>query len=336
MTFLQNLRKSTQDGVIPEKLSGILAAFYNSYADALKTYEKDIADYEPIFSTLLKVIIEQLLRPYTFNPYHSKITHPFDYYTFGNDFIRPLIDLEASQILGNKNLDTIEAILKKGENVIFLANHQIEADPQVITILLERTPYTFGENIIYIAGERVLTDPLAAPFSKGRNLLCIFSKRHIENPPEMKAEKQRHNKKTIFAMQELLNEGSKCIYVAPSGGRDRQNEKGEIEISAFDPQSVELFSLMAKKATTPTHFFPLALFTYHILPPPDSIGGELGECRKTEGGEAHLYFGEEIFFDDIPVNEVFDKRKLRTKKTKYCWQKLKNLYKALTALSSAQ
>ena len=36
--------------------------------------------------------------------------------------------------------------------------------------------------MIMVAGDRVTTDVVAVPFSKGRNLLCIFSKKHIENP----------------------------------------------------------------------------------------------------------------------------------------------------------
>ena len=36
-------------------------------------------------------------------------------------------------------LKTIVDSLEKGENAIFLANHQTEADPQAISILLEDT-----------------------------------------------------------------------------------------------------------------------------------------------------------------------------------------------------
>ena len=43
--------------------------------------------------------------------------------------------------------------------------------------------------MIFVAGERVITDPLAIPFSMGSNLLCIYSKRYIDHPPEKKIEK---------------------------------------------------------------------------------------------------------------------------------------------------
>ena len=80
--------------------------------------------------------------------------------------------------------------LKKGHNVVFLANHQIEADPQAISILLDERFPGIAPEMIFVAGERVITDPLAVPFSMGRSLLCIYSKRYIDNPPEQKADKQ--------------------------------------------------------------------------------------------------------------------------------------------------
>jgi len=332
MIFLEEVERLSREGRIPKKFSGILCSFYASYSRVLQNYGKDITSYKDLFSTFLKIVLEQLSSPYSFEPYHSKVTQPFDYYSFGNDFLRPLIQLEESQVMGTTHFDGVQDILSKGENVVFLANHQTEADPQLMTILLEKNAYTFGQDIIYVAGERVLTDPLAAPFSRGRNLLCIFSKRHIENPPEQKVEKQKHNKKTLAAMQSLLNEGAKVIYVAPSGGRDRQNTEGKIEVAPFDPQSVELFSLIAKKSTTKTHFFPLALHTYHILPPPDSIGGDLGEHRETKGGRAHLALGQEILFNDIAPGEEIDKWERRDRQAKHCWSLVRGLYVRLEKL----
>ena len=53
------------------------------------------------------------------------------------------------------------------------------------------------QDMIMVAGHRVTTDVVAVPFSKARNLLCIYSKRHIDNPPEEKPKKMRHNAKTM-------------------------------------------------------------------------------------------------------------------------------------------
>ncbi len=147
--------------------------------------------------------------------------------------MRPLVDEKLSTIRGEKNLSEVQSHLKKGHNVVFLANHQIEADPQAISILLDGRFPNIAPEMIFVAGERVITDPLAVPFSMGRSLLCIYSKRYIDNPPEKKAAKQVHNKRTMELMSHLLKEGGKCIYVAPSGGRDRPNEEGKIEAGCF-------------------------------------------------------------------------------------------------------
>ena len=51
----------------------------------------------------------------------------------------------------------------------------------------------FAYDMVHVAGDRVTTDPVAVPFSKGRNLLCIYSKRHMNNPPELASKKKMHN-----------------------------------------------------------------------------------------------------------------------------------------------
>ncbi len=203
-----------------------------------------------LFFELLK---DQLRSPYQFEPYHQKIRHPIDYYQFSLDFIRPLIEEKGSKVLGQGILDKIERQIEAGENVVFYANHQTETDPQAIAILLQKTHPKLAEEIIYVAGERVVTDPLAIPFSMGTNLLCIYSKRYIDYPLELKAQKMLHNKNTMELMSRLLQEGGKAIYVAPSGGRDRRDATGAVFPAPFDPNSVEMFYLMAKKAKEAIH-----------------------------------------------------------------------------------
>ena len=78
--------------------------------------------------------------------------------------------------------------------------------------------------------------------------LCIFSKKHIENPPELKSQKSRHNRNVMKTMQQMFTEGGKVIWVAPSGGRDRSDEAGKFAVAPFDSKSVEMFRLMADKA----------------------------------------------------------------------------------------
>lgn len=65
-----------------------------------------------------------------------------DVFVRGNDFLRPMIISERSKLEGRENVDKIEEYIQRGDNVIFLSNHQTEADPQVrpVTALLLPLP----------------------------------------------------------------------------------------------------------------------------------------------------------------------------------------------------
>ena len=313
----QILEDSVKKGDISEKIRQLLYPFLESYLLAFPGKEEMVF---PILLEFLHLVKMQYQHPFQFEPYHERIVKPFNYYAFGLNFIRPLLDRETSSIIGEKNLEEIEHHLEQKHNVIFFANHQIEADPQAIALLLkEKFPLTVLQ-MIFVAGERVITDPLAVPFSMGCNLLCIYSKRYIDYPSELKTQKQLHNKKTMRLMSDLLQEGGKCIYVAPSGGRDRRNAHGEVEISPFDPQSIEMFYLMAKKSKTPTFFYPMALGTYDLLPPPETIQVELGEKRSIQRVGIHLAAGTQIDMEYFPGSEDPDKHVRRKSRADYIWK----------------
>jgi len=59
--------------------------------------------------------------------------------------------------------------------------------------------------VVYVAGDRVVTDPMCKPFSMGRNLFCVHSKKHLNDIPELKASKMETNRKTLVSMQRSLN-----------------------------------------------------------------------------------------------------------------------------------
>lgn len=325
-SFVDELQAVYQAGSIPEKIKLILADFYKTYKKELT--EADLASNKPdeLFLKLLTLVKKELASPSHFEPYHEQVRAPFDYYAFGLDLLKPLVDIEHSTTLGLDHLKEVDRHIKNGHNVVLLANHQIEADPQAISILLEKTYPELATSMIFVAGERVLTDPLAVPFSLGRNLLCIYSKRYIDNPPEMKHQKQLHNKKTMEKMSELLKAGGKCIYVAPSGGRDRPNENGDIVVAPFDPQSIEMFYLMARRAKTPTFFYPLALATYSLLPPPQTIQVELGELRTTNRGAIHLALGPQIDMEHFPGSDTTNKHEQRKVRAEYIYHLVKQEY----------
>ena len=314
---------------MPEKVKQNLYSFYFGYKKALDPHQVDPSSYGSWFADFLHYIQMQVTTPFIFQPYHEKVRYPYDYYKFGNDFFRRLVDEKNSRVHGQAQIEEILSHKKKGHNIILLANHQIEADPQAISILLDEKYPGLAEEMIFVAGERVITDPLAVPFSMGRNLLCIYSKRYIDHPPEKKAEKQHHNKRAMELMRILLQEGGKCIYVAPSGGRDRKNDKGVVEVAKFDPQSIEMFYLMAQKAKTPTYFYPMALATYDLFPPPETIQIELGETRVSKRGPIYLSIGAVIDMEQYPGYDQPNKHDRRGARADYIWNRVSTDYKML-------
>jgi len=294
-------------------------------------------------TTLFTKVLEQTKKPYKFEPYHQAIREPFDYYKLGNDFAEGVINREASALEGLEKIDEINERLANGDNVVLLANHQSEADPQIFSVLLDPIAPGFAEKAIFVAGDRVTTDLLAQPFSMGRNLLCIYSKKHLANPPELKSEKSKHNRRVMKKMQELFKEGGKLIWVAPSGGRDRADEaSGEYVVADFDPKSVEMFRLMADKADRRTHFYPLSMLTYPVCPPPQAVGGAVGEQRTVKWSPAGLHFADAIDLDafvaaclteDFPAgcSPAAEREAARDKLTTHIHSVVSDNYKSLAA-----
>ncbi|KAJ0769314.1 Glycerol-3-phosphate acyltransferase [Helianthus annuus] len=174
----------------------------------------------------------------------------------------------------------MEEQLKQGENVILISNHQSEADPAVIALLLETTNPYISENIIYVAGDRVITDPLCKPFSMGRNLLCVYSKKHMNDVPELADMKRRANTRSLKEMALLLRGGSKIIWIAPSGGRDRPDPVTNQWFPApFDASSLDNMRRLVDHAGVVGHIYPLAILCHDIMPPPPQVEKEIGEKR---------------------------------------------------------
>ncbi len=321
-----DLQPYVQKGLNPT-ITRLFQELSVSYFQAVDPTQR--AEAESHFKKLLELVTEQLKKPYKFDIFHQSIRKPFDFYQFGLNFIRPLIDFNKSKLNGLDNVKKMIGQIQRGENVILLANHQTEPDPQVISLLLEKIDPEFASEMIFIAGHRVVNDPMAVPMSMGRNLLCIYSKKHISHDPDTKEEKMNHNQRTMKKMTEILSEGGHCIYVAPSGGRDRPNAEGIVEVAPFDGQSVEMFYLMARQADKPTHFYPLSLKTYDLMPPPKQVFKELGEKRETKFTPVFLNFGDEIDMENFPgSHEIRDKRTKRNKRAEYIFQTVKQGYLA--------
>lgn len=229
----------------------------------------------------------------------ERLGSKFDFYGWGCDFFRYFIDLEDSLVLGEDNLKKAMEQVNNGENVIFYANHQSEADPQVMSILLEKAGFKEeSDRMVFVAGHKVTTDSLAIPFSMGRNLICIHSKKHIDADPETRPYKTRQNMKAMTGMLKKLKQGGTMIWVAPSGGRDRRDTSTmTTPIAPFDAKTIEMFRLMGTKSKVPTHYYPLSMVSYELCPPPDFTEAGTGEQRNFRFVPVGIAVGPEVGSD---------------------------------------
>lgn len=270
----------------------MLSSFMDDYCKSNIEANETAEAFAKRISTFLKTVQEAIAQPYDFKPLHEAIREPFDYYKWGNDFFVPLVKANGSKFFGLENAKKILELVAKGDNVVILSNHQTEADPQVLSLLMEKEGEEFQklvENMVFVAGHKVTSDPVAIPFSMGRNLLCIHSKKHIKNPPEDIPKKQAQNMESMKAMSELLSRPptspGAIMWVALSGGRDRPStETGEFVVAPFDAKSLDMFKLQAMQSKKPMHFFPMAMYTHQLVPPPKDVSTDLGEERSARRG----------------------------------------------------
>lgn len=280
--LLSVIQKEANEGSLPQSVAKGMEELYENYRNAV--FQSGVPKAEEIvlsnMATVFDRIILDVKDPFEFSPHHKAIREPFDYYMFVQNYIRPLVDFRRSYV-GNISLfHEMEDKLRQGENVILISNHQTEADPAIIALLLESTHPWLSENMIFVAGDRVLVDPLCKPFSMGRNLLCVYSKKHMYDFPEQVEMKKKANTRSLKEMAVLLRSGSKIIWIAASGGRDRPDQVSkQWRPAPFDPLSVDNMRRLVEHAGVPGHIYPLAILCYNIMPPPLQVEKEVGEKR---------------------------------------------------------
>ncbi|NGX46198.1 MAG: hypothetical protein K940chlam2_01384 [Chlamydiae bacterium] len=329
MSFQEVLDKAFHDKKVDAKLYALMQGFYDSFQKVYEKHGEELLSHDAMFTTFLEEVIKVVDTPFPFQPFHQMVTAPIDYHRFGIEFIRTLVDPKKSFVQYEENVQKILSQLANKENVILFANHQTEIDPQLISMALEKSAPKLAQELICVAGDRVTRDPMAVPFSMGRNLLCFYSKRHVGAAPEDRAKKQQHNQRALRQLRRLLEKGGSCIWVAPSGGRDRRASTGKNDLSPLAPDRIELFRIIAKQAKTPTHFYPLALFTYYIFPPPPTVKKELGEWRNTRREGARFAFGDEIDMDHFPGDHEKERAARRASLTTYVYKLIKKYYQPL-------
>ncbi|CAI9290970.1 unnamed protein product [Lactuca saligna] len=303
--LILGIQRELEAETLPKPIAQSMEELYHNYKTAVLKSGDPCA--EDIVVSNMRVAFDRMFldvkEPFEFSPYHEAIREPFDYYTFGQSYIRPLINFKESYV-GNVSLFTkIEQQLNQGENVILISNHQTEADPAVIALLLETTNPHISENIIYVAGDRVITDPLCKPFSMGRNLLCVYSKKHMNDDPELVDMKRRSNTRSLKEMALLLRGGSKIIWIAPSGGRDRPDPVTNQWFPApFDANSLDNMRRLVQHAGVVGHIYPLSMLCHDIMPPPPQVEKEIGEKRLISYHGTGVSVGPPIDFQEATVS----------------------------------
>ncbi|CAL0314178.1 unnamed protein product [Lupinus luteus] len=300
--LLSGIEKEVKAGSLPPNVAAGMEELYKNYKNAV-FQSGDPKANETVLSNMtvfLDLIFLDVTDPFVFQPHHKAKRKPFDYYMFGQNYIRPLVDYRSSYVGNMPLFIEIEEKLKKGHNIIFMSNHQTEADPAIISLLLEkRLPY-IAENMTYVAGDRVVTDPVCKPFSIGRNLICVYSKKHMLDDPELIEMKRKANTQSLKEMAVLLRGGSQLIWIAPSGGRDRQDpHTGEMAPAPFEASSVDNMRKLVDHSGPPGHVYPLAISCHEIMPPPMKVEKEIGEKRIISFHGTGLSVAPEISFSEI-------------------------------------
>ncbi|CAN6883919.1 unnamed protein product, partial [Brassica oleracea] len=303
--LISGINKEKEAGRLPPNVASGMEELYWNYKNAVLSSGAPGAD-KTVISNMSVAFDRMLLGvedPYTFNPYHKAVREPFDYYQFVHMYISPLIDFKNSYVGNVSIFSELEDKLRQGHNVVLISNHQSEADPAVISLLLEaQCPY-IGENIKCVAGDRVITDPLCKPFSMGRNLICVYSKKHMNDDPELVDMKRKANTRSLKEMATLLRSGSQLIWIAPSGGRDRPDPStGEWFPAPFDASSVDNMRRLVEHSGAPGHIYPMSLLCYDIMPPPPKVEKEIGEKRLVGYHGTGLSIAPEISFSDVTAD----------------------------------
>ncbi|XXG75562.1 hypothetical protein AAC387_Pa08g0105 [Persea americana] len=204
--LLSGVRKEMEGGRLPLNVAATMEEIYLNYRNAV--FQSGNPKASEIVLSNIAVAFDRMLLdvedPFNFSPCHKAIRKPFDYYMFGQNYFQPLIDFRRSYVGNIAYFHEMEKQLQQGDTVVLISNHQTEADPAIIALLLETTNPYLAEKMTCVAGDRVLTDPVCKPFSMGRNLLCVYSKKHMNDIPELIEMKRRANTRSLKEMALLL------------------------------------------------------------------------------------------------------------------------------------
>lgn len=321
----------------PKKLLALWDDFYNNYLSAMRAsgvnHPEEVA--AKVQATIADCALKEFVDPYTFPSFHQALVEPYNYFEFGQRYVGSLTDFDRSVLGYPDRWADVARQLADGHNVVLLANHQTEADPGVFAHMLMSTQPQLAKQVVYVAGDRVVTDPLCKPFSMGRNLFCVHSKKHLDDVPELKAAKMETNRKTLVAMTRALNQGGCLMWIAPSGGRDRPKADGTWSPDKFDATAVELMRNLVARAKQPGHLYPMAMYSWPMMPPPKTIEASIGERRITNYTPVGISICHEL---DVPavVNGATEKEEQQARLAQAAWEATCAEYTALEQAINSQ
>lgn len=153
--FFGALQKGVDSGKLPKELYPAFQDFYNNYKQTV--LNSDAPDASPelvarVMGSIADRTFNQFLDPYTFPSYHTRLLEPYNYYKFGQTYVRTLINFNKSVVGHLDRFQQVQEQLDAGDNVVLLANHQTEADPGVWALLLEKVLPRLATEIVYVAG----------------------------------------------------------------------------------------------------------------------------------------------------------------------------------------
>lgn len=331
------LAQLVKAGKLPEKLQAGWVDFYDNYKTTVESSGVDNPELvaTKVQCTIADCVTNEFVNPYTFPSAHKRLLEPYNYYNFGQRYVASLINFNDSFLGHAERWGKIAEQLAAGHNVVLLANHQTEADPGVFAHMLATSYPNLATDVIYVAGDRVVTDALCKPFSMGRNLFCVHSKKHLDDVPELKASKMETNRKTLVAMQRAFNTGGSLVWIAPSGGRDRP--KDDVwSPDAFDAAAVELMRNLINRAKQPGHLYPMTMFSYPIMPPPKTVDKSIGERRLTAYSGVGISVCDELDWQSI-ISGIEDKEAAQKALADAAWKAVVEEYTQLeTAITKPE
>eukprot|EP00475_Leptophrys_vorax_P037356 TRINITY_DN6423_c0_g1_i1.p1 TRINITY_DN6423_c0_g1~~TRINITY_DN6423_c0_g1_i1.p1 ORF type:complete len:196 (+),score=17.84 TRINITY_DN6423_c0_g1_i1:26-589(+) len=162
----------------------------------------------------------------------------------------------------------------------------------------------------------------------GRNLLCVHIKKHLNDIPELADQKRAANRHTLKTMALLFQKGGNLIWIAPSGGRDRINDAGEVPPAAFDPSAIEVMRRLVSESGVPAHLHPTALLSYDVMPPPRTLEKDLGEKRVIGFHGVGVSVAEAVDFDLVTAG-IDDRKAARNAYSDAVYRAVVEQYDAL-------